>query len=51
MIVVTAESSSTSIFSQEEKNSWDMLLSGQNVISPIIPFDGTIFVSAIRAMV
>jgi CCR4-NOT transcription complex subunit 1 len=54
MIVATSESStsSSSIFPLEEKNNWDMLLTGSstNIISSIIPFDGTIFVSAIRSM-
>ncbi|CAK5076972.1 unnamed protein product [Meloidogyne enterolobii] len=53
MIISTGEyysSSSSSSFPHEEKSNWDMLLSGPNVTSTAIPYDGAIFVNAIRAM-
>jgi len=55
MIISTGEyyssSSSSSSFPHEEKSNWDMLLSGPNVTSTSMPYDGAIFVNAIRAMV
>ncbi|CAK5061219.1 unnamed protein product [Meloidogyne enterolobii] len=52
MIISTGEyySSSSSSFPHEEKSNWDMLLSGPNVTSTAMPYDGAIFVNAIRAM-
>lgn len=48
--LITAMIISAAEYSLEEKSSWDMLLSGPNISSQTIPYDGVIFVSAIRAL-